>query len=386
MKKVLSILLLLNCAVLNANFEAIEAYQRSMIEEEITGSNVAMVFQDGKSVYHHVQNSGKPGDKDITPDTIFPLFSMSKPVTTVAIMTLYEKGLLDLDDSVSKYLPELADPKCKGEYGVYDCINELKIIHLLSHRSGYYYYIGSHGLPSTKKHDNLKDFVDAVAELPLEFEPGTEYQYGLNQAILGCVVETITGKSFYEYLKESLFDPLGMGNTKFYVTDEDKSNLFQPVYVNSGHLKGFTSNLSWFTFNEDNHAYFGDVGLVSTLSDYSSFCQMLLNDGTFEGKEILSPKSIKIMTKKYSEGYPEEAKAEEDFVGFYSGFSLFVLEDPEADGTRASKGIYGWQGVANTHFWIDPEKNLFGLFMTRARDFSWDVGKRYRKAVYSSVK
>ena len=115
MKKVLSILLLLNCAVLNANFEAIEAYQRSMIEEEITGSNVAMVFQDGKSVYHHVQNSGKPGDKDITPDTIFPLFSMSKPVTTVAIMTLYEKGLLDLDDSVSKYLPELADPKCKGE-------------------------------------------------------------------------------------------------------------------------------------------------------------------------------------------------------------------------------------------------------------------------------
>jgi len=219
MKKVLSILLLLNCAVLNANFEAIEAYQRSMIEEEITGSNVAMVFQDGKSVYHHVQNSGKPGDKDITPDTIFPLFSMSKPVTTVAIMTLYEKGLLDLDDSVSKYLPELADPKCKGEDGVYDCINELKIIHLLSHRSGYYYYIGSHGLPSTKKHDNLEDFVDAVAELPLEFEPGTEYQYGLNQAILGCVVETITGKSFYEYLKESLFDPLGMENTKFYVTD-----------------------------------------------------------------------------------------------------------------------------------------------------------------------
>jgi CubicO group peptidase (beta-lactamase class C family) len=92
------------------------------------------------------------------------------------------------------------------------------------------------------------------------------------------------------------------------------------------------------------------------------------------------------MTKKYSEGYPEEAKAEEGFVGFYSGFLLFVLEDPEADGTRASKGIYGWQGVANTHFWIDPEKNLFGLFMTRARDFSWDVGKRYRKAVYSSVK
>jgi len=385
MKKILFGFLFLNGALLNADFEAIKAFQKAVIDEEIAGSNVAMVFQDGESVYHHAQNSGKPGDKDISPNTIFPLFSMSKPVTTVAIMMLYEKGLIDLDDPVSKHLPELADPKCKGQGGFYDCINELKIIHLLSHRSGYSYYIGSRQLPSTKKHDNLEDFVDAVSELALEFEPGTAYQYGLNQALLGCVVESITGKSFYEYLKESLFDPLGMKDTKFYVTDEEKNGLFQPVFVNSGHLKGFTSNLSWFTFNEDNHAYFGDVGLVSTLTDYSNFCQMLLDGGRFEGQEILSPKSIELMTKKYSEGYPEEAKAEPDLVGFYRGFSLFVLEDPEAEGVGASKGIYGWGGAANTHFWIDPEKNLFALFMTRARDFSWIVQKRFRKAVYSSV-
>jgi CubicO group peptidase (beta-lactamase class C family) len=385
MKKVLSILLFLHCALFADDFEAIKAYQKALIEEEITGSNVALVFQDGKVTYHHVQNSGKPGDWDITPSTIFPLFSMSKPVTTVAMMMLYDKGLVDLDDPVSKHLPELADPECRGADGVYECINEQKIIHLLSHRSGYSYYIGSHQLPSTKKHDNLEDFVDAVAELPLEFEPGTQYQYGLNQALLGCVVESITGQSFYEYLKENLFDPVGMKNTKFYVTEEERSNLFQPVYVNSGHLKGFTNNLSWFTFNEDNHAYFGDVGLVSTMADYSKFCQMLLNGGSFEGRKILSSESIKIMTGKHSEGFPQEPRAEPDLVGFYRGFSLFVLEDLEADGVGASKGIYGWQGVANTHFWIDPEKNLFGLFMTRARDFNWDVGKRFRKSVYSSV-
>ncbi|MDA0347642.1 MAG: serine hydrolase [Verrucomicrobia bacterium] len=232
----------------------------------------------------------------------------------------------------------------------------------------------------------MEDFVDAVAKLPLEFEPGTAYQYGLNQALLGCVVESITGQSFYEYLKERLFDPLGMKSTKFYVTDEERSNLFQPVFVNSGHLKGFTSNLSWVTFNEDNHAYFGDIGLVSTMSDYTKFCRMLLNGGSFEGREILSPKSIEIMTGKHSEGFPIEERAEPALVGFYRGLSLFVLEDPEADGMGASKGIYGWQGVANTHFWIDPEMNLFGLFMTRARDFSWDVGKRFRESVYSSVR
>ncbi len=367
---------------LGADYEAIEAFQKALIDEEITGSNVAMVFQDGKTLYHHAQNSGKPGDKNIGPDTIFPLFSMSKPVTTVAIMTLFDQGRIDLNDPVVKHLPELRNPQCSGPAGNYDCVNEMKIVHLLSHRSGYSYYIGSHQLPSTKKHDNLEDFVDAVATLPLEFEPGTAYQYGLNQALLGCVIESITGMSFYEYLKESLFDPLEMDRTKFYVTDEERAELFQPVFVNSGHLKGFTSNLSWFTFNEDNHAYFGDVGLVSTLADYSKFCQMLVNGGRYKGQRVLSEKSIDLMTRKYSEGYPNEERGEPELAGFYRGMSLFVLEDPAADGTGSSKGIYGWGGAANTHFWIDPEKNLFGLFMTRARDFSWDVPKRFRKAVY----
>ena len=385
MKKYLSALLLLNCATVYADFAAIEAFQKSIIDEEITGSNVAMVFQDGETIYHHVQNSAKSGDRDITSDTIFPIFSMSKPVTIVAMMILHEKGLVDLEDPVSKYLPELADLKCKGEEGIYKCVNDLKIVHLMSHRSGYQYYISTHYIPSTIKYDNLEDFVDDVGKLPLEFEPGTQYQYGINQALLGCVVEAVTGQSFYQFLKENIFDPLGMENTKFFVTEAERKDRFQPAFINSGHLKGYKDNLSRFTFREGNRAFFGGEGLVSTMEDYSKFCRMLLDGGIYGGKQIISPDSIERITQKTSEGYPLEAKAEPELSGFFRGFSLFVLEDPEADGVNASKGIFGWSGATNTHFWIDPEKNLFGLFMSRARDFSWDLQKRFRKAVYSSV-
>ena len=203
---------------------------------------------------------------------------------------------------------------------------------------------------------NLEDFASDVANHPVEFEPGTNYLYGINMAILGRVVEVVTKKTFYEYLKEKIFDPLNMDETKFYLTKSDRER-FQPLYINNGSLKGFTNNLDELTYDINNKAYFGGEGLTSTLDDYSNFCQMLLNGGSFEGKKIISQESINMMTKAYS-------KIEND--PFDYGFSFFVLRDPDLDGTNSSKGIYGWSGYHNTHFWIDPEKKLFGLFMTRA--------------------
>ena len=377
----------LSGAVLNADFEALTKFQKSIIEEEETGSNVAMVFKDEQVVYFHVQNSSKPGDKDVTADTLFPIWSMSKPITIVAMMTLFEKGLLDFEDPVSKYIPQFADVQCLGPDGVYDCVNELKIIHLMTHKSGYSYRsVPDHtGTFSTIKYNNLEDFVEDVTKVPLAFEPGEKFLYGLNQAILGRVVEVITGETFYAYLKETIFDPLGMKSTKFFLTDDERANQFQPLFINTETLKGFTFELNELSYAEDNHAYYGGEGLVSTLTDYSKFCEMLLNGGSFDGKKIISPKSIEIMTRKYADGYPVEEFGFKQFRGFYYGFSLFVLEDPEVDGVGASEGIYGWSGYHNTHFWIDPEKNLFGLFMSRARGFDSSLQKRLREAVYRSV-
>ena len=362
---------------------AIYSFQKQLIEDETTGSNVAMVFKDDKIVYKQFVNSKKEGDKDINDQTIFPVWSMSKPITIVAMMTLFEDGLIDFNDNVSDYIPSFENIKCKGKVDqIYKCENSLKIIHLMTHRSGYKYYnwkiyslqpdeaMGRY--ISHEKYDNLSNFVEDVANEPLEYEPGTKYVYGLNQAILGRIVEVVTKKSFYEYLKERIFDPLEMINTKFYLTSEDRDK-FQPLYLNSMSIKEFTNSYDELHYEINNHAYFGGEGLVSTLEDYAKFCKMLLNGGELEGHRIISKNSIDIMTEKHSEG--------DD--GFYNAFSLFVLEDPEEDGRNTSKGIFGWSGYHNTHFWIDNEKNLFGLFMTRAREYNQDIQNDFREAVYS---
>jgi CubicO group peptidase (beta-lactamase class C family) len=358
-----------------SQFEKIQSFQRNLIESEITASNVALVFKDGKVIYHNIENSMDPNGKPIYNNTVFPIWSMSKPITIVAMMQLYEDGLIDFEDKLSKYIPEFENLKCKGEDGIYKCKKDLTLFHLMTHRSGYSYYENPEFFTSTLKYDNLEDFTSDVANHPVEFEPGSKYLYGINMAILGRVVEVVTKKTFYEYLKEKIFDPLNMDETKFYLTKSDRDR-FQPLYINNGSLKGFTNDLDELTYDINNKAYFGGEGLVSTLDDYSNFCQMLLNGGSFEGKKIISQESINMMTKSYS-------KIEDD--PFDYGFSFFVLRDPDLDGTNSSKGIYGWSGYHNTHFWIDPEKKLFGLFMTRAREFSFGIQKEFRRAVYSSL-
>lgn len=372
--------IILGCSQTYKN--SILQFQNELIISEKTGSNVAMVFKDGEVVYNETVNSNKEGDKEINEETIFPIWSMSKPITIVAMMALHEKGLINFDDNVSKYIPEFSEIKCKDENGdVYRCENDLKILHLMTHRSGYTYYGNPLNFTSTLKYENLDDFVNDVSKHPVEFEPGSSYLYGINQAILGKVVEVVTGMSFYEYLKETIFDPLGMNETKFYLTPDDRER-FQPLFINSGSLKGFTNFLDEMTYDENNRAYFGGEGLVSTMRDYSKFCQMLLNNGELNGNKILDRSSIDLMLKKHSVLEPDPFLNIND--GFHLGFSVFVLNDPEKDGTNSSKGIYGWSGYHNTHFWIDNEKNLFGLFMTRAREFSFGIQGDFRKAVYEN--
>ena len=374
-KTVLLFVLIINSVVAQNQFEAVTNFQKKLIQTETTGSNVAMIFKDGKIIYHHIENSLNPKGKNIYKNSIFPIWSMSKPITIVAMMTLKEKGLISFTDKVSKYIPEFENLKCKDAIGeTYNCKKDLTVFHLMTHRSGYSYYGNPQFFTSTIKYNNLEDFVFDVANHPLEFEPGSEYLYGINMAILGKIVEVVTHKTFFEYLKEEIFDPLEMDDTKFYLTDGERKH-FQPLWINNESLKGYTDNLDELTYDYENKAYFGGEGLVSTLSDYSKFCQMLLNNGSLNGHNIISKKSIDEMTKPYSK-IPDDP--------FDIGYSLFVLRDSKADGTNSSEGIYGWSGYHNTHFWIDREKNLFGLFMTRAREFSFEIQKEFRRAVYSS--
>jgi CubicO group peptidase (beta-lactamase class C family) len=360
-----------------SQFENIETFQKNLIEDEITGSNVALVFKDGEVRYHHIENTKNPHGKAIDKNSIFPLWSSSKPITIVAMMILHERGLINFEDKVSKYIPEFENLKCKGDDGIYKCKKDLTLFHLMTHRSGYTYYGNPRLFINTLKYDNLKDFASDVANQPVEFEPGLKYEYGINMAILGRVAEVVSNKNFYEFLKYEIFDPLNMDQTKFHLTESDREN-FQPLYINNETMKGFTNDQDELSYDINNKAYFGGEGLVSTLNDFSNFCQMLLNGGTFKEQKIISQKSIDMMTKSYSlNPYGD---------GFDQGFGLFVLKHPDIDGTNSPKGIFGWPGYHNTHFWIDPENNLFGIFMTREQVFEEVIHKGIRKSVYESLK
>ena len=379
-----------------SQFNEIKLLQKKLIVDEITGSNVALVYKEGSVVYFNIQNSGKIGDKNISnqsykpyKETIFPIWSMSKPISIVATMILLERGLIELTDNISKYIPAMKNMNCETKNGIQPCENQIKIIDLLTHRSGLGYYSDpgyGYGYTNSIKYDNLEEFTNDLSEVVLKFEPGLKYFYGINQAVLGRVIEVVSNQTFFEFLKKELFDPLEMNETKFYLTKQERDR-FQPLFINTGALKGFTYELNELSYKKNNEAYFGGEGLVSTLGDYSNFCKMLLNGGSYNGKKIISQNSINLMTKKYSQSYPNEEFADTRKLGFYYGFSLFVLENPEIDNTNSTKGIYGWSGYHNTHFWIDPEKQLFAIFLSRSRQgvSNIDTQKEFRRAVYKTI-
>ena len=367
------------------------AFQKSLIDDEITGSNVTLINQNGKTIYHEVVQSGKEGDKNINDQTIFPIWSMTKPVTIVAMMILHEQKKFKFNDNLSKYIPAFKNLTYKDGNEIKKCKKPLKIIHLLTHTSGYRYYdqdplpikIPNYESvhPNQTQFNDLSSYVEAVAKQPLEFEPGSRYLYGINQAILGRVIEVISGKSFEEFLRENIFNPLDMKDTGFSMTKEQRER-FQPLWINSENLKGFTYLLDENTYSPSSKAHFGGEGLVSTMNDYSKFCEMLVNKGEFKGNKIMSEKSIKLMKKKWAD-WPGENELFNKMKGYHNGFSVFVLNNPKEDNPNVPRGIWGWAGYHNTHFWIDEKNKVFGLIMSRAREFTWDIPLGVRKIVYS---
>ena len=360
----------------------IKKFQKKLVEDGDAGSNVVFIHKNGKTIYHNIQNSNKKGDKLITDQTLFPIWSMSKPITTVAVLILREKNLLQFDDPVSKFIPSYANLKCKSDYGVVDCNNELKVIHLLTHRSGFVYY--DDFMIDAIRADNLDELMENVREQPLEFEPGENYRYGLNQDILGKVVEAASGMSFYSFLKKYVFDPLEMKNTKFFISEEEKK-LLQPLFIKNESIEGFnqtgiTGINDLITYDMEYKIELGSLGLISTIADYSNFCSMLLNFGKFKNKTILSSSSISELKKKYAEG-PHAGDI--DFPGVFNGLGVYVLEDPSKMNFKAPIGLYGHGGYQSTEFFIDTKNNMYGVFLNRSLT-KYNHRYYFIKSVYDS--
>lgn len=360
----------------------IKAYQSLLIEKGIAASNVVVLFKDGKEIVNSVVNSKNKRDMNINDNTIFPIWSLSKTVTGVGAMILYEKGLINFEDPLSKYIPYFKNIKCKdkNKENTYYCENQITLLDLMTHRSGYPNNIDTYPARD-HKYKNLDDFVKDVSKYPVEFEPGTDYLYGAGYDILGRVIEVVSNQTFYEFLKENIFDPIGMENTKFHI-DNDEREKFQVLYRRTKYLQEFTFGYDQNKYLSEGNGHFGGSGLVSTTPDLMKFCQMLLNKGSYKHKNIISSESIKMMTTVYTKS--------SYYKGFYDGwdigFSLFILNEPSLDGSNAPKGIYRFAGYHNNHFWVDYENNLYGLFMARSIPHSKEMVHKLRSVVYNIIK
>jgi len=342
---------------------------------------ITMVARRGKLV--HFEQVGQMDVEAATPmleDTIFRMYSMTKPITGVAVMILYEEGHFLLTDPVSKYLPEF------GEMKVYlggpyenprtERSAEITIKQLLTHTSGLVYGRDEPGVTEMYEladifgSESLQGFVERLAALPLAAQPGTEWRYSVSMDVLGRLVEVISGQPFDRFLAERIFVPLDMIDTGFYV-QEDKLARFAAVYraTDEGGMQRIDDQ-SQSSFLNHGVVPYGGHGLVSTARDYMRFALMLLNGGELEGVRILGRKTVDLLMSNHlgPEYGPQplaSANLQSSAQGVGFGLSGAVITDPALSSVLGSTGNFFWGGAASTYFWIDPKEQLVGMVLTQ---------------------
>ena len=320
-------------------------------------------------------------------DAIFRIYSMTKPITSVALMMLFERGAFQLSDPVARFVPQWAELQVMtgGEYPDYATAppeRPMTIRDLLSHQSGLTYGFMEGPLEAgyfkhkvyqagTMRGRDLQSMIDRLAELPLKFSPGDNWNYGVSTDVCGYLVQEISGRRFDEYLREEIFEPLGMEDTGFYVPAEKQHRLAANYERGADKQLRPLDIFGAGEYFEEPTFLSGGGGLVSTAQDYQRFCQMLLNGGQLDGARILGPKTIELMTMNHLPDHDElSARAlgtwsetANDGVGFGLGFAV-LLNLPRTQNV-GSVGEYYWGGAASTIFWIDPAEELIAIFMTQ---------------------
>ncbi len=325
--------------------------------------------------------------KPMAEDAIFRIYSMSKPITSVAMMQLFERGLFQLSDPVGRFIPQWRDFQvlADGDYPDYvtrPLDRPMTMRDLLSHQSGLTY--GFMGGPvetgyferqvyraGTMQGRDLQSMVDRLADLPLKFSPGEHWNYGLSTDVCGYLVQEISGQRFDEYLEEHIFKPLEMVDSGFHVPVEKHHRMAANYELGPDGELQQTDLFGAGEFLEPPTLLSGGGGLVSTAQDYWRFCQMMLNGGTLDGVSILGPKTVELMTMNHLPDNGELsscalgtwAEPANDGIGFGLGFAV-ALDLPRMQ-NLGSVGEYWWEGSASTIFWIDPVEDIVVVFMTQ---------------------
>ncbi|QHP69300.1 class A beta-lactamase-related serine hydrolase [Bradyrhizobium sp. LCT2] len=362
---------------------------------------ILLLQQHGKPVYY--ENFGVRDvatEISMSADTIFRLYSMSKPITSVMAMMLVEEGKLALDDPVSKYIPAFAGMKVgvekKAEDGKVGLALEplehpVTIKDLMRHTSGlpYGYYGGGavRELYAEAKlfNRNLSnaDFAAKIATLPLVEQPGTVWDYGFSTDVLGRVVEVISGKTLLKFERERLLGPLGMTETAFFVADPAKFlRIAEPMPEDRNinpttQVRDIRRPAIWES---------GGGGMVGTVGDYARFAQMLLNGGTYDGRRYLKPETIALMASDHIGPETRIARDQNYYPGSSSGYGLgFAVRTSVPAGTSWPLGEYRWDGVGGTFFFIDPEDDLFGIFMVQTPSQRGRIQLALKTLIYQAM-
>jgi CubicO group peptidase (beta-lactamase class C family) len=392
----------------SARLEQIDKHvQRKYIETGRLPGALTVVARKGEVAHFNaIGMADVERKKPVREDTIFRIYSMTKPITSIAFMMLVEQGLIALDDPVHRVIPAWKD------LGVFQGgfmqtfrtkrpDRPMMIIDLLRHTSGLTYGFQESTnvdaayrklkIGEIEKSGTLDEMIEKLAKLPLEFSPGTAWNYSVSTDILGYIIERVSGQKFDDYLRTKIFKPLGMVDTDFYVHPGKEARLAACYVPNAKGGMDLQDDPVKSPYLQPPSLISGGGGLVSTASDYLRFCRMLLNGGSLDGVQIVSPKTIELMTMNHlPDGKDLPALSRSLFsevtyngVGFGLGFS--VTMNPATTMIPGSVGEYSWGGAASTSFWVDPKEELIAIFMTQLMPSTlYSVRREFRTLVYSA--
>ena len=402
--------------ITDKRFQLLSQKMNEYISEKKLPGIMTLIYQHGKII--HCEKYGVrdiDSQQEINFDDIYRIASMSKPIVIVAALMLYEQGKFSFDDPLSKFMPkakqlEVFKEEIDGKIIVEPMTHEVTILDLFTHTSGFIYpWVPTHPIDKLyleiygENRVNIQEMtlqaaIDKFFDIPLKYQPGSKWEYGISTDILGYLIEVISGQSLDEFLREQIFDKLGMLDTGFYVTENIWPRLI-PIHIKDaeGHL---IKNEKKSELDKTKPSFLsGGDGLVSTLSDYLKFTIMLLNKGTFNQIELLKQKTVELMTSDHMaprginyvgfdpNEYPDVSESTADSLRKFSeGYGFGMGVQVKIKKNSVPVGIHGWGGAFNTSYWVDPTNQLIAiLFLQFVPSFSYPIHIEFMDLTYKAL-
>ncbi|MBX2847073.1 MAG: beta-lactamase family protein [Acidiferrobacterales bacterium] len=378
--------------------QRINDFADEYIREGHYAGMVTMVARQGKVVHLHA--TGKMGLADPRPmqtDTLFRIYSMTKPVTAIAAMMLYEEGKFRMDDPVHLYLPEFKDQTVLLDGEKTAPNSPMTMRQLFTHTAGLTYGFTpdnpvdiAYNEQQVLGSKNLDEFVQKVSKIPLRFQPGTRYHYSVSVDVLGAAIERISGKRLDDFFQQRIFKPLGMRDTFFNVPAEKMTRLAGDHFFDANSQTMVPVPIEQQRNYRDGEFFSGGGGLVSTISDYMRFAQMVLNGGEYQSKRLLSPKTVEFLSANHlTPTVWAEGRGEYPQQDLYGGQSMAlgfgVVTDPAQMPAISSVGEISWSGAAGTKFWIDPQEELIAIAMVQLYQSPWPLRFDLKATTYQAI-